>query len=101
MKFYYANGIGDEGYFDEDNLVKAIYTAWNIEADLYLLVDGEKEVSDLSRHILAPFEDDEYNSVELENFGYKMQDGEKYREIIEIKTGKVIKYDWSEGKQLI
>lgn len=101
MKFYYANGIGDYGYFEEDNLVKAIYTAWNIEADLYLLVNGEKELSDLSKLIFAPYEDNELNSELLLEFGYKMIDGEKYREIIEIKTDKVIKYDWSEVKQLI
>jgi hypothetical protein len=42
-----------------------------------------------------------FNSELLEKFGYKMEDGDLYREIIEIKTGKVVKYDWSEVEQLI
>jgi len=30
-----------------------------------------------------------------------MIDGEKYREIVELNTNKIIRYDWSEVKQLI
>jgi hypothetical protein len=37
----------------------------------------------------------------LKSFGYEMEDGEVYREIIEIKTGNVVKYDWSEVIKLI
>lgn len=107
MKFYYVNGMGDEGYFSERNIVKAIYTAWNIEADLYLLNKGVKKIHnpdsfyEQTELIFSPYEDSELNSELLNKFGYKMQDGEKYREIIELKTGNVIKYDWSEVKQLI
>ncbi|APQ78671.1 hypothetical protein [Clostridium botulinum] len=36
MEFYYENSMGDHGTFSENNLVKAIYTAWNVEAGLYL-----------------------------------------------------------------
>ncbi|WP_279286572.1 hypothetical protein [Clostridium botulinum] len=36
MEFYYENSMGDHGTFSENNLVKAIYIAWNVEADLYL-----------------------------------------------------------------
>jgi hypothetical protein len=107
MRFYYNNGMGDEGYFSERNLVKAIYTAWNIEADLYLLNDGLKKISDFSllyeesKLIFSPYEGNEFNSELLEEFGYKMVDGDEYREIIEVKTGKIIKYDWSEVRQLV
>lgn len=90
MKFYYDNIMGDYGTFKENDIVKAIYTAWNIEADLYL--DDEL--------IFAPREDNEFNSEILKPYGYKMIDGEEYREIVEIKTGKIISYDWSEVKQL-
>ena len=90
MKFYYENITGDYGTFKENNIVKAIYTAWNIEADLYL--DDEL--------IFASREDNEFNSEILKPYGYKMIDGEEYREIVEIKTGKIIGYDWSEVKQL-
>lgn len=107
MRFYYENNIGDSGYFSEKNLVKAIYTAWNIEATLYLLNDGVKKIDWNKRHgyqckvIFSPYDDNEFNSDVLKEFGYKMEDGKEYREIIEIKTGKVVKYDWSEVKDLV
>lgn len=110
MRFYYENSAGDSGYFSENNFVKAIYTAWNIEAELWLLNDGLKKIdwkdksgsfTKQAKIIFAPYEGNEFNSDVLEEFGYKMEDGEKYREIIEIASGKVIKYDWSEVKQLI
>lgn len=37
-------------------------------------------------------------SLLLEPYGYKMEGREPEREIIDIKTNKVIKYDWSEVK---
>ena len=95
MEFYYENCMGDKGCFEEDDLIKAIYTAWNIEADLYLFANGDWQI------IFSPHDDNEYNSQLLEFYGYKMVDGEKEREIIEIKTGKIVKYDWSEVKQLV
>lgn len=107
MRFYYHNGMGDNGYFSESNLVKAIYTAWNIEAVLYLLNKGIKKIDwnkprDVQyKFIFSPLDDNEFNSEILEPFGYKMIDGEKEREIVDIKTDKIIKYDWSEVKQLI
>lgn len=106
MKFYYENTVGDRGVFSEDNIVKAIYTAWNIEANLYLInSDIEKfNVDNLCKQfklIFAPYEENELNSELLEEFGYYMEDIGDYREIKEIKTGKIIKYDWSEVKQLI
>lgn len=107
MRFYYYNNMGDEGYFSEKDLVKAIYTAWNIEADLFLLKDGIKKIDanksfyKQAQIVFAPYDDNEFNSDILKEFGYKIEDGETYREIIEIKTGKIIKYDWSEVKQLI
>lgn len=107
MRFFYQNGIGDEGYFSEKDLVKAIYTAWNIEADLYLLNKGIRKLNlkgyffDQAKLIFAPYEENELNTELLEPYGYKMEDREPYREIIDIKTNKVVKYDYSEVKQLI
>jgi hypothetical protein len=107
MKFFYENCMGDNGYFSEKNLVKAIYTAWNIEADLYLLNDGVKKIDEhkfireQAKLIFAPHEENEFNSDILKEFGYRMEDGEEFREIIDIKTGKIIRYNWSEVKQLI
>lgn len=103
MRFFYENGLGDKGYFSETNLVKAIYTAWNIVADLYLLnnglkkIDSYKPMKEQSKLIFASSDGNEFNSDILKEFGYKMIDGE----IIDIKTGNIIKYDWSEVKQLI
>lgn len=107
MKFYYENNLGDSGYFTEKDLVKAIYTAWNIEANLFLLKENVKKInwfsplSESAKLIFAPYEENDFNSELLEEFGYKMEDGDLYREIIEIKTGKIVRYDWSEVEQLI
>jgi hypothetical protein len=95
MRFYYENSMGDEGTFEENDIVKAIYTAWNIEANLYLFVDGNWQI------IFDPWETNKYNSELLESYGYKMVDINTSREIIEIKTGKVVHYNWNEVKQLI
>jgi hypothetical protein len=110
MRFYYENYMGDSGYFSEDNLVRAIYAAWNIDANLYLLNKGLRKIEWNDRNnpftkqckiVFAPLDGNEFNSDVLEEFGYKMEDGEEYREIIEIATGKPIRYDWSEVKQLV
>jgi len=107
MRFYYGNFSGDTGYFSEKDLVKAIYTAWNIDAELYLLNDGVKKIDfnksffDQVKLIFAPCEGNELNTEILEEYGYKMEDREPYREIIDIKTNEIVKYDWSEVKQLI
>jgi hypothetical protein len=109
MKFYYENCMGDSGVFTEKDLVKAIYTAWNIEACLYLVnpdvkklyKDDYKEFNKQTKIVFSPHDDNEFNSDILKEFGYRMEDGEHYREIIDIKTGKIVKYDWAEVEQLI
>ena len=97
MKFYYENYIGDSGYFIEDNLPKAIYTSWNIESNLYIL----DEENNQEKLVFAPYEPNEFNSDILKEYGYRMEDGEEYREIIDIKTGNVVRYDWDEVEQLV
>lgn len=108
MKFYYENYLGDSGFFSEKDLVKAIYTAWNIEADLYLVTDKNiKKIKDFTdffkqtKIIFLPNEDNNFNSSTLKEYGYYMEDGEEEREIKEINTRNIVKYDWSEVKQLI
>jgi hypothetical protein len=99
--------MGDSGYFSEKNLVKAIYTAWNIEAELYLLNDRFKKINWFEtflkqcKLIFSSMDDNKFNSDILKEFGYRMEDGKEFREIIEIKTGKVVKYDWKDVKQLV
>jgi len=102
--------MGDSGYFSENDLIKAIYTAWNIEAELYLLNDGVKKIdwhskespfTKQSKIIFSSYDDNEFNSDVLKEFGYKMEDGKEERNIIDINTGKIVKYEWSEVKQLV
>ena len=95
MKFYYENYMGNAGYFCERNLIKAIYTAWNIDADLYLIEDNKNNM------VFAPNEDNELNSELLKEYGYYMTDGLEEREIRKIGTDKLVRYDWSEVKQLV
>jgi len=97
MNFYYENNMGDNGYFQEDNLIKGIYTSWNIEANLYILDEDTNQ----EKLVFAPYETNEFNSDLLEEYGYMMIDGDYYREIVDIKTGKIVRYDWDEVLQLI
>lgn len=106
MKFYYQNNMYDNGVFIEDDLIKAIYTAWNIEAELWLINDDVKKLNinnlyNQAKLVFVPLEDNEFNSELLKEFGYYMEDGEKYREIKDLKTNEVKRYDWSEVRQLI
>lgn len=108
MKFYYISNCGDEGFFKEKDLIKAIYTAWNIEGNLYLVINDKiknidviQDFNNQTKLIFAPLDGNELNSDLLKEYGYYMEDGECEREIKNIKTGKTVKYDWSEVKQLI
>lgn len=94
MNYYYINNLGDDGKFIDDDLVRAIYSAWNIEANLYL--DTEKGW----KLIFASYESNEFNSKVLKEYGYEIVDGVKEREIINIDTGESIKYEWDEVIQL-
>lgn len=108
MKFYYENNMGDSGFFSEKDIIKAIYTAWNIEANLYLVIDKNiKKIKDITnvcsqlKLIFTPWENNEFNSDLLKEYGYYIVDGEHEGEIRKISTDKIVKYDWSEVKQLI
>lgn len=107
MKFYYENNMGDYGIFSEKDIVKAIYTAWNIEADLYLINKDIKnpKIKDFNskdfKIIFAPYEDNDVNSELLKELGYYMADGKGYRDIFDIKTNENKRVEWSEVKQLI
>lgn len=104
MRFYYENGLGDKGYFSEKDLIKAVYTAWNIEADLWLLNDGVKKLDkngyagNQGKLIFASTDGCELNSDLLGKFGYYMTED---CEIKRISDDVEVKYDWSEVKQLI
>ena len=57
MKFYYENYSGDNGYFEEENLILAIFSSWNIEANLYILDEDTNQ----EKLIFAPYEENEFN----------------------------------------
>lgn len=87
MKFYFNNSCGDRGYFNIDDLPKAIMSAWNIEAELYIVNGEEKKL------IFAPFEDNDFNNDMLEEYGLLIKNGETCRELY-YKSGKLA---WQPG----
>jgi len=105
IRFYYENCMGDSGYFTErkDNIVNAIYSAWNIEAILYIaekIKDNKKK--EKITLIFSPHEDNEVNNELLKPYGLYMVDGERYRELHWIKDRSLARSpnNWSELKLL-
>lgn len=79
----------DEGVFKllpTNNVVEAIYIAWNYEFDVY-----EVETEDM---IFSGREDNEGNSEWLEPYGIRMIDHEGYRKLQNIETGEIYNADW-------
>lgn len=102
MKFYYENNMGDSGVFKETNLIKAIYSAWNIQATLSLIQEYDKDTKSTKvRLVFCPEMDNEFNSALLKDFGYYMEDEGEHRVIKKIKTDEIVKYDWSDVIQLV
>jgi lysophospholipid acyltransferase (LPLAT)-like uncharacterized protein len=100
MIFYFENNMGDFGVFTEDDILMAIYSAWNIEANLFIVTDIKNINSKTMKLIFAPFEDNDFNSELLEEYGYYIVDGSWEREIRSCKTDEIVKYDWSEVRTL-
>jgi hypothetical protein len=86
-KFIAKNSYGELCEFKEDDIVKAIYIAWNYESDLYIIVENRQKL------LFAPLEDNEFNNYLLKDYGYMIRDGEKYREIVNSKN-EVVKFEW-------
>ncbi|MEB9673782.1 MULTISPECIES: hypothetical protein [Bacillus cereus group] len=79
----------DEGCFyalPKENVVEAIYFAWNYEFDVYEIESGEM--------VFAGHLDNEENSEMLEKYGLRVIDGEKYRNLQNIETGEIYKASW-------
>lgn len=89
-RFIYENLMGDYLEFEENDLIKAIYIAWNIEANLYLVQDKSEKL------IFSPIEDNDFNSELLSEFGYSLIDGKEEREIFNLKTKSIVKYDFKD-----
>ncbi|SEU09935.1 hypothetical protein SAMN05443270_3140 [Lacrimispora sphenoides] len=98
MRFYYENNMGDSGFFTlkKSEIVKAIQSAWNIEANLYMVPSGTNNKNLLNQFIhgnikpiLLPDEDNEVINDYLEEFGLYLIDGDEYRELRYIKSGEL------------
>ncbi|HDR3899167.1 TPA: hypothetical protein QCO88_001672 [Bacillus cereus] len=79
----------DEGCFcviPKENVVEAIYYAWNYEFDVYEIESGEM--------IFSGRLDNEDNSEMLKKYGLSVIDGEKYRNLQNIETGEIYKASW-------
>jgi hypothetical protein len=71
-----------------DNIVKAIYWAWNYEFDVYE-TDGEEK-----NLIFSGQEDNEGNSAMLEKYGIRVIDNEKHRHLQNVETGEIYTANW-------
>lgn len=88
IRFYYENSCGDSGCFTlkKSEIPRAIMSAWNIEAHLYIIdsYTWDKKPKDLTL-VFSPIEDNEANNDFLKQFGLYIKDGEEYRELHYIK----------------
>ena len=92
LRFYYENNMGDSGFFTlkKTEIVKAIQSAWNIEANLYVVTPGTNKknlVYNRMKPVLLPYEDNEISNDYLKEYGLYLIDGEEYRELRYIKSG--------------
>ena len=71
-----------------NDVVEAIYQAWNYEFDVY-----EAETKNL---IFSGKEDNVGNSDLLEPYGLRLIDHEKHRVLQNIKTGEIYKASWQQ-----
>lgn len=64
---------------------KAIMSAWNIEAELSIVVEKIDKYKEKCQLIFAPYEGNEVNNEWLKEFGLYLKNGEEYRELHYIK----------------
>lgn len=79
----------DEGCFyiiPKEDIVEAIYYAWNYEFDVY---DRELDVKIFSGNL-----DNEENSELLEKYGLRVVDADELRQLQNIETGEIYKASW-------
>ena len=79
----------DEGefkYLQTNNIVEAIYTAWNYEFDVY-----ETKTENI---IFSGKEDNETNSEWLESYGVRLIDDGIHRKLQNIETNEIYSADW-------
>lgn len=83
MRFYYVNGYGDSGYFTlkKTEIPKAIMSAWNIEAELSIVLGKISKYQERCQLIFSSVDDNEFNNELLKEYGLYLKDGEKFREL--------------------
>src|SRR5574344_1978639 len=91
MRFFYENMMGDRGHFTlkKTEIPKAIMSAWNIEADLSIVVNKIDKYKENAQLIFSPLEDNEVNNDFLKLYGLYLIDGEEYRELRWIKDNSL------------
>lgn len=67
MKFYFENRVGDEGYFEEESLAKAIHLVWNYEACLFLCEDDKETL------IFDPYDTNEEINEILKDYNLEVR----------------------------
>lgn len=82
MLFHFHSFSNGSGFFECDDVLQAILSAWNIE-DSISLVDGWELLFD-------PYEDDDFNDDCLKEHGYKLGEANGRRTLIYLKTMKPI-----------
>lgn len=95
MKFRIADKWGEINTVVKWNVVKTIHSAWNYEADVYVInEDGTEDM------IFHGWEDNETLSEWLEPYDLRVIDHGKNRYIQSISTGEIHVADWQKKIEL-
>ena len=97
IRFYYEKYSGDYyGHFTmrKDEIPRAIMTAYNINANLSIVLKDLDKHKEICKLIFSPLEDNEVNNEYLKEYGLYLKDGEEYIEIHYIKDDS---FAWEPG----
>ncbi|WMV75320.1 hypothetical protein [Geobacillus thermodenitrificans] len=78
--------IGEFKKIPSNNIVEAIYIAWNYEFDVY--------EADTQKLIFSGQLDNEENSALLQKYGIRMIDHNGYRKLQDIESGEIYEAPW-------
>lgn len=78
--------IGEFKKIPSNNIVEAIYIAWNYEFDVY--------EADTQKLIFSGQLDNEENSELLQKYGIRMIDHKGYRKLQDIESGEIYEAPW-------
>ncbi|WP_339304399.1 hypothetical protein NST33_18085 [Paenibacillus sp. FSL L8-0435] len=88
-KFKFMMWDWDGGEYEvipKEDLIEALYYAWNYECSVY--TRDEREL------IFSPMDDNEFNSDLLKEYGLSLINGEKLRNFQDIKTEEIFNPPW-------